>query len=900
MLLKFSLDQEVYREQPYLVIHIEEQDITGPKRQLYRDVLLKSAGPQGREAAEFLIKEHLVSLGINPLSSQASTVSFQRIRISGKKAKQALHLIAQTKNLFWRGQKLLFDPFSPWKLVFFAHDTVEGKLCVEAQLQCAEQQAPWSECSWFFPGETVWAIRRGICHMLHQEIDAKWLSFAYPAPVLLEGKKKEQFLDLFEDNDLPRAPKVVWGNLQESVKETISVWPVLKLKDRTGAFADLWMDYGSRGSIAVHELQSASWRDLNQERAWEKDLLETDFTKKIVDGSHYYCPMDKVAKSLTFLLEIGWIVYDCKGRRVLKQTQEQLQIGSSGSHLIVKGSYSYDEHEADLKDVVGAFNRRERFIDLGENHVGLFDPSSNQEIIQSLAMEEIVSDGIKVHKAHAGVLEQLSAKAISIDEDTRSFLNKLQQASKPDVCTLDNNFQGTLHPYQQEGVDWMQFLTANGFHGLLADEMGLGKTVQVLAFLSQLHLTRPILIVAPTSLIFNWRREIERFVPSAQIYVHTGPDRATDFNSIESNTWILTSYALLRIDQDLLAAQHYTAVILDEAQVIKNPQSQIAQAAYSLAAEWKLAISGTPVENRWEDLWSLFHFLQPALLGEKEGFRAQVSAGESDNRYMERIRKKIRPFILRRTKSSVALQLPEIVEQTVWVEMPQEQRALYESFLQKQQHGLLQKIRIDGSSSHRMEILEAILRLRQICCHPTLVDGEHSTHSMQNSGKCARLMEDLECIVEEKQKVLVYSQFTQMLHLVENEIKSRGWNSVYLDGSTKDREGIVAKFQEDPDVNIFLISLKAGGVGLNLTAADYVFLLDPWWNDAVERQAINRAHRIGRKETVIAKRYITAYSVEEKMLKIKEKKTHLAQQLLDGSSEEAGSWTIDDLTLLLT
>jgi SNF2 family DNA or RNA helicase len=241
--------------------------------------------------------------------------------------------------------------------------------------------------------------------------------------------------------------------------------------------------------------------------------------------------------------------------------------------------------------------------------------------------------------------------------------------------------------------------------------------------------------------------------------------------------------------------------------------------------------------------------------------------------------------------------LPEIVEQIVWIEMEEAQRQIYESFLQKQQQGLMQKIRIDGTSVHRMEILEAILRLRQICCHPALTGAEDT--SIESSAKCIRLLEDLECVVEEKRKVLVYSQFTQMLKMVERHIRERGWNYVYLDGSTKDREAVVSQFQANPEVSIFLVSLKAGGVGLNLTAADYVFIFDPWWNDAVERQAINRAHRIGRKETVVAKRYITAYSVEEKMMKIKEKKSQLAEQLLEGSSEDASGWSLDDLASLL-
>ena len=414
------------------------------------------------------------------------------------------------------------------------------------------------------------------------------------------------------------------------------------------------------------------------------------------------------------------------------------------------------------------------------------------------------------------------------------------------------------------------FLYRSGFHGLLADEMGLGKTVQVLGFLSQLEINHPILIVMPTSLLFHWKKEVRTFLPHLDVYVHSGSDR---LDSLEGKSLILTSYAILRQDHALFSERYFECVILDEAQMIKNPEAQVSQCAFSLQAKMKLALTGTPVENRWDDLWSLFYFLMPELLGDRKTFSARVSL----------LKKKLRPFILRRTKEAVAKDLPEKIEQTVWVEMEEPQRAFYEEWLKKTKKGLT-------SASKRFEILEAILRLRQICCHPDLVDGSAAVAS----AKLERLLLDIETVVQEGRKALIYSQFVSMLSLIKKELQERGIAYVYLDGSSQDREAVVNRFQEDPATPLFLISLKAGGVGLNLTAADYVFLYDPWWNNAVESQAIDRAHRFGRKETVIARRYVVETSIEEKIMHLKAHKAGLSKGLFDFDQEMA-DLSLDDL-----
>jgi len=378
----------------------------------------------------------------------------------------------------------------------------------------------------------------------------------------------------------------------------------------------------------------------------------------------------------------------------------------------------------------------------------------------------------------------------------------------------------------------------------------------------------PVLIVMPVSLLFHWKREFEKFIPILNVYLHRGEDRVQDVVQLKSKQVILTSYAQLRIDRLLWESFDFEAVILDEAQAIKNPDSMTAQICCRLRSSFKLAMTGTPIENRYEDLWSLFRFLMPELLGERK--EAPV---------FERVRKKIRPFTLRRTKQEVDLQLPEKQEQIVWVSREEEERSFYDQYLKEKRSVLVQKVTEQGLSSQKMEILELILRLRQICCHPRLVA------ELGESAKFQTVCNDLEEAIAGGHKVLLYSQFTSVLALFKEWMIEKGNRFAYLDGQTKNREEAVSSFQNDPRVQVFLMSLKAGGVGLNLQAADYVFLYDPWWNEAVERQAIDRAHRVGQKKTVIARKYVVTESIEEKILKLQGQKTALSQQLLEFEGE---------------
>jgi SNF2 family DNA or RNA helicase len=423
--------------------------------------------------------------------------------------------------------------------------------------------------------------------------------------------------------------------------------------------------------------------------------------------------------------------------------------------------------------------------------------------------------------------------------------------------------------------------------------MGLGKTVQVLALISTMPRDASVLLVMPTSLLFNWRQEIKRFLPDRALTMHHGSERRQDAAGLGQGI-VLTSYALLRQDEALLTSLDWNLLVLDEAQAIKNPSTQTAKAAFRLRASMRLSLTGTPIENRLEELWSQFHFLLPGLLGDFASFAKQALAADVDARYLGQIRRQIRPFLLRRLKEDVAVDLPEKIEQVVLLELPQEQRDVYDRFVVQAKSGVLEKVSADGWNKHRMEVLELLLRLRQICCHPLLVGEE------VESAKARLVLSDVATIVAEGKKVLVYSQFAQMLGLLRKDLATTAAAVFHIDGQTRDRAQQVNGFQEHEGPAVFLLSLKAAGVGLNLSAADYVLLYDPWWNDAAEAQAIDRAHRIGRQGTVLAKRYIVRETVEEKMLQLKQRKQGLAASILeDREGSVATALNADDLAFLL-
>lgn len=481
-------------------------------------------------------------------------------------------------------------------------------------------------------------------------------------------------------------------------------------------------------------------------------------------------------------------------------------------------------------------------------------------------------------------------------ERLRRFAERLANIKNFSVG-IPERLNATLRPYQHEGLSWMQSLRELEVGGILADDMGLGKTLQTLAHLliekQAGRMDRPSLAVMPTSLIPNWIDEAERFTPELKVLALHGAGRKRNFTNLHEYDLILTTYALLPRDVELLALQPLHVLILDEAQYIKNPRSKAAHAACSLNARQRLCLSGTPLENHLGELWSLFHFLMPGWLGDNKHFNSNYrKAIEKDGSELrlQHLNARIKPFLLRRTKEQVATELPPKTEIVHWVELNDTQRDVYETVRLAMDKKVREEIGRKGMAGSQIIILEALLKLRQVCCDLRLVNSAPAIGRHGSSAKLHSLMEMFEELLAEGRKILLFSQFTSMLALIEAELNQRGIEYVLLTGQTRDRRAPVHAFQSGK-VPVFLISLKAGGTGLNLTAADTVIHYDPWWNPAAENQATDRAYRIGQDKPVFVYKMIARGTVEEKIQRLQQEKSALASGVLDGRT--AGDWRLE-------
>ncbi len=553
----------------------------------------------------------------------------------------------------------------------------------------------------------------------------------------------------------------------------------------------------------------------------------------------------------------------------------------------LKTVVEFGDQQISLHEVRKALQRGERFVKLADGSAGQIPEAWLNQYRHLWKLADETPDGFRVRDAHLALLDPLleAAPEIKLPPDWQERRNRLRSFERITPQPVAENFSGELRPYQRHGVDWLQFLHDFRFGGILADDMGLGKTIQVLAFLQLLKERAPrrgaaaSLLVVPKSLIANWQREAERFAPALRCLPYLGQVRRKDTASFKGWDIVLTTYGTLLRDIGSLRRYRFHYVILDESQAIKNPISKSAKAARLLEAEHRLALTGTPVENNTLELWSQFAYLNPGLLGSLDFFRREFAnpiESQGDEAAAATLRRLVYPFILRRTKAQVAPELPPRAERILYTDLAPAQAKLYALTRDRYRAELLGLIENQGLNDARFKILEGLLRLRQIALHPRLVEGSYRG----GAPKLEILLETLETLRSENHKVLVFSQFVSMLKLVKRELDARRLKYVYLDGQTAKRQARVDLFQSDPAYPFFLISLKAGGVGLNLTAADYVVHLDPWWNPAVEMQASDRAHRIGQDKPVFIYKLIARNTVEEKILQLQEKKRALVNSLV--------------------
>lgn len=663
-------------------------------------------------------------------------------------------------------------------------------------------------------------------------------------------------------------------------------------------------------------------RNFNAEQEALARLLRNGFTGPDAKGLFHLNGQNPV---LNFFareyqrLEKDWIVtleerLERSTQNNLERIEPKFQITPSGEQWFDL-SVTYDTRGGERFAPADV----QRLLLSGQSHTRL--KNGKYAIIDTGAVEELQevlvdaspqqhANGYRMSNAQAGFLEATlrQQSGWKVQAPTAWTQRAAQQRGDikiepPPLGELDS----VLRPYQKEGVAWLQFLRDNGFGGILADEMGLGKTLQVLAIINALrslkNLNAPVLVVCPTSLVFNWAAEAAKFTPELRVVALHGPQRHSLFAEISQKDLVITSYALLRRDAEHYRGLEFDTVVLDEAQHIKNRQTQNAQAVKSIRTRRRLVLTGTPLENSVLDLWSIFDFLMPGYLGSAQDFKERYEAPivrEKNLEVQKRLARRLRPFMLRRLKREVAKDLPEKIEQVSYCELNEGQRALYQQVLEASRKEIVNAVDANGLNKSRMVVLTALLRLRQICCDLRLLESKLEAKPSEPSGKVELFGELLEEVVDGGHRVLVFSQFTTMLGLLRERLAAENIEFCYLDGATKDRAQVVERFQRDSRIPVFLISLKAGGTGLNLTGADTVIHFDPWWNPAVEAQATDRAHRIGQKRVVTSYKLITRGTVEEKILNLQTRKRALFQGMLGGEEQLAEALSWEEIQDLLT
>jgi superfamily II DNA or RNA helicase len=653
--------------------------------------------------------------------------------------------------------------------------------------------------------------------------------------------------------------------------------------------------------------------DAEAESEAQEILLELGAVRANVDDPGAWRIEAKVLDAtVRALVADGWKV-EASGISYKTAGPARLKVISGIDWFDLTAVVPFGNTSAPLVELLASLRRGEKTIQLGDGSVGILPEEWLRRYAPLVAAGIENDDGTIRYRASQGALvdalleAQAETAEIQVDEAFLRLKERLATFDRAEAIDPPASFTGVLRSYQREGLGWIQFLRHFGFGGCLADDMGLGKTVTVLAELARVSEARqqvpaetrgprPSLVVVPRSVVHNWKDEASKFTPQLRVLDYSAVDRRLVQDDISEYDIVLVTYGTVRRDIEQLKDVEFEYVILDEAQMIKNAATVAAKAVRLLKSRHRLALSGTPIENHLGELWSIFEFLNPGLLGRSAIFQRAASANP-DSETVSVVARGLKPFLLRRTKAQVATELPARTEQTLTCVLTPRERGFYDALRRHYRSSLLAHVSKMGMAQSGLQILEALLRLRQAACHPGLVSPARQSDP---SSKIELLLENLQAVINEGHKALVFSQFTSLLSLVRPVLTKARLPFEYLDGRTRDRSTPVARFQEDPNCPIFLVSLKAGGVGLNLTAADYVFLLDPWWNPAVEAQAIDRTHRIGQTKEVFAYRLIAEDTVEEKVLALQQHKKALAEAVLSANPVGLRGLSKDDLDLLLS
>ncbi|HXJ96860.1 MAG TPA: SNF2-related protein [Terriglobia bacterium] len=842
-------------------------------------------------------------------------------------AEMVMPLVARTGRCYLRMSEgmddvgpLVWDEGGPWQFKVEMRRSSSGGWAADGVLRRGEERMNLAEPVLMTQGGLVFTRDRVAA--LAEEARFDWMVRLRRAGAI-EAPEKDQDALLEALLAMPGLPA---PDVPEELRyEEVVIVPRPGLQIRTGRSmlgageklrGELSFNYDGKLVRAVERTQgfydAASRRFTRRDPETEKAAAEllTGLGLKF-QKSHYGQPEDvweiaptKLPRVVRTLVEAGWHI-EAHGKVFRRPGGYHLEVATGVDWFELHGKVEYGDSVARLPELLEALKRGENMVRLDDGTYGLLPEEWMRRIGVLAGVGAAEAGHIRFRQTQVGFLDALLASEpeARCDETFTRMREELRQFQGVEAAAQPAGFVGHLRDYQREGLGWMQFLHRFSFGGCLADDMGVGKTAQVLALLEMRRELRaageppgPSLVVVPRSLVFNWKEEAARFTPQLQVLDYTGVERiGTDLAAYDV---VLTTYGTLRRDVLKLKEVQFDYVVLDEAQAVKNAATDAAKAARLLRAGHRLALSGTPVENHLGELWSLFEFLNPGMLGAASVFKLTSGAGRSPSEETCRLLSHaLRPFILRRTKEQVARELPPKTEQTLYCEMEPVQRKLYQELRQHYRDSLLKRIELEGIAKSKIQVLEALLRLRQAACHPGLIDKKRTGES---SAKLETLLEQLGEVLDEGHKALVFSQFTSLLRIVRDRLDSKGVAYQYLDGATRDRKTPVDRFQNDPDCKLFLVSLKAGGLGLNLTAAEYVFLLDPWWNPAVETQAIDRAHRIGQTRQVFAYRIIARDTVEEKVLELQKTKRDLAAAIISADNSLIRTLRREDLELLLS
>lgn len=832
------------------------------------------------------------------ISSGHADSLLKKIALSGK-----LYLTLKDESLYY-GDPIELNPYDYrdelWALrVSIARDDARFKVSCLLHSSSGETR-PLSELRGHIEHFAFFENYCARANITDHEI---WYQLLKNGPIYLQENQIDSFLE-YAHKEIPGAaqielpPEIQFADLRIDQ-------PAIKLNlydDKNSGLFLAQLQFAYNGVNVTPDSGNAIYNFSTRERIHRNSEYEAEAMAFFLqlnpmrsEDSHYHGCFDQKTLSsvIECALEKGWEVY-AQQRPVSIGKNFVLKANSGLDWFDINAEFEFGSQTILLPQLLQSMRSGSRMIRLDDGSTGVLPQEWIHKLSPLMNIGELSERGLRLSRLQTLLLSSSFEKSRFSGEDQgiRSLYELLEEIKLMKPGVVHKKLKGKLRSYQKTGLGWLTVLSENKIGGILADDMGLGKTVQVLALLAQTKKTLPHLIVAPKSVIFNWENEAKKFTPHLKTLVYAGSNRHLLAEKLDSHDLIFVTYQTLRNDIEILRKRSFDFLIIDEAHYAKNSQAQISVSLKLIKAERKFALTGTPVENSLDDLFTILSIINPGLMSDSQSTRWSK---ETDPDKIRILARSLSPFILRRSKKEVLKDLPEKSEQILVCELSESEQKKYDELKSFYWNQLTQKFETKGFAKSKIEILEALLRLRQAACHQGLLDPKLIK---QPSAKFELVLDQLQSVVRDGHKALVFSQFTGLLKLFENKIVSLGMSYEYLDGQTKDRAARVTRFQEDSKCSVFLISLKAGGVGLNLTAADYVFILDPWWNPAAESQAIDRAHRIGQKNKVFAYKVIAKGTIEEKIIDMQRSKKQIADAIVSENTSMLKSLKISDLATL--